>query len=208
MSLETLQAIEFPTRIGGHIALDFTNTAEHRGSEQFQDSLLTYDHWLAWCWRSNLLSNAEADLHYQVSAQRPPLARQSHLRAIKLREALHEIFSAVINDLGWWTIDLSALNEVLREGYGHRQVANTDAGFSWVWDGATDDMSQPLWKLAHAAAELLTSEQLSRVRQCPNCGWLFIDASRNGMRRWCSMNYCGSQVKSRRQYERKKAIGN
>ena len=207
MSLEALQAIRFPNKIGGHIALDFTNTAEHRGSEQFRDSLLAYHHWLTWCWRSDLLSNADAETLYRVAAQRPHLAQQTHLRALELREAIYVVVSAVISGQDWQTIDLSTLNEVLRLGYHHRLLASAEAGFSWLWDGAPDDLERPLWVLALAAAELLTSEQLPRVRQCPNCGWLFIDTSRNGLRRWCSMDYCGSQVKSRRQYERKKAVG-
>lgn len=205
MSLEALEAIRFPKKIGGHIALDFINTAEYRGSEQFQDSLLAYDHWLAWCWRSNLLLDAEVETFYRLGVQNPQLARQTYLRATALREALYEVFAAVINRQERDAIDLSTLNRFLREGYQHRQLAATETGFSWVWDA--DDLARPLWALAHAAAELLASEQLSKVRQCPNCGWLFIDSSRNGMRRWCSMDFCGSQVKSRRQYERKKAMG-
>ena len=207
MSLEAFQALQFPNKIGGNIALDFTNTAEHRGSEQFRDSLLAYHHWLTWCWRSDLLSDGDAETLYRVTAQHPQLAQQTHLRALELREAIYEIFLAVISGQDWRTIDLSTLNDVLRQGYHHRQLGRSEAGFLWVWDGAPDDLGQPMWVLAHTTAELLTSEQLSRVRQCPNCGWLFIDTSRNGLRRWCSMDYCGSQVKSRRQYERKKAVG-
>ncbi|MFD0480100.1 CGNR zinc finger domain-containing protein [Nonomuraea thailandensis] len=41
--------------------------------------------------------------------------------------------------------------------------------------------------------------------ECPSCGWLFLDTTRNGSRRWCSMAMCGSQVKSRRYYAAKTA---
>lgn len=34
-----------------------------------------------------------------------------------------------------------------------------------------------------------------RVRRCPRCGWLFVDASRGGKRRWCSMQVCGNREK-------------
>ena len=37
----------------------------------------------------------------------------------------------------------------------------------------------------------------------PSCGWLFLDTS--GRRRWCSMTTCGSRVKMRRLYERRRA---
>ena len=65
-------------------------------------------------------------------------------------------------------------------------------------------LSAPLWPVAHAAANLLVSDQVSRVRMCASdsCDWLFLDLSRNQMRRWCDMKTCGNRVKARRYYER------
>ncbi len=74
-------------------------------------------------------------------------------------------------------------------------------GFAWEWDAGGDVLARPLWALARSAADLLTSPRLSRVRECPGedgCGWLFLDTSKNGSRRWCSMQGCGSRAKARR----------
>jgi hypothetical protein len=40
----------------------------------------------------------------------------------------------------------------------------------------------------------------SRVRACGNrrCGWLFVDRSANGRRRWCDPRACGNRMKVRR----------
>jgi predicted RNA-binding Zn ribbon-like protein len=50
---------------------------------------------------------------------------------------------------------------------------------------------------------------LDRVRVCPldegGCGWVFLDRSRNGSRRWCAMADCGTQAKSRRLTARRRA---
>jgi predicted RNA-binding Zn ribbon-like protein len=65
-----------------------------------------------------------------------------------------------------------------------------------------------MWPVVHSAAELLTSPHLDRVRQCADdrgCGFLFFDTSRNGSRRWCSMESCGNRAKARRHYQRTKA---
>lgn len=63
-----------------------------------------------------------------------------------------------------------------------------------------------VWPIAVSAVELALSEHLGRVRRCPGddgrCGWLFVDLSKSGTRRWCSMRTCGSRLKSRRQVER------
>lgn len=44
-----------------------------------------------------------------------------------------------------------------------------------------------------------------RVKACGGCGWLFVDRTRNGSRRWCISAMCGSRDKARRYYHRKKA---
>jgi predicted RNA-binding Zn ribbon-like protein len=45
---------------------------------------------------------------------------------------------------------------------------------------------------------------LERVRECANhdCGWLFLDLSRNRSRKWCDMSSCGNRAKVRRFRER------
>jgi predicted RNA-binding Zn ribbon-like protein len=61
--------------------------------------------------------------------------------------------------------------------------------------------------IAWSAADLLTGPRAQRVRQCADekgCGWLFIDESRAGTRRWCSMGECGNRAKARRHYLRRK----
>lgn len=56
--------------------------------------------------------------------------------------------------------------------------------------------------LAHIAREgisLFTGPMRARVRECAagDCGLLFVDASRPGSRRWCSMARCGNLAKTR-----------
>ena len=57
---------------------------------------------------------------------------------------------------------------------------------------------RPLWPIAVAAVDLLRSDRLARLKLCGNCSWLFLDRSRNGSRRWCSMDECGVHTKMRR----------
>lgn len=51
-----------------------------------------------------------------------------------------------------------------------------------------------------SAIDLLRHGPLARVGACPQCHWLFLDTSRNGRRRWCSMAACGGRDKARRWY--------
>jgi predicted RNA-binding Zn ribbon-like protein len=51
--------------------------------------------------------------------------------------------------------------------------------------------------LAREAVQLFGSEAAGLIRQCesPTCTLYFIDASRKGGRRWCSMSACGNKAK-------------
>ena len=53
-----------------------------------------------------------------------------------------------------------------------------------------------------SAAELLVSEKINSVKSCGGCGWLFLDTTKSGRRRWCDMRICGNRAKSRRHYAR------
>jgi predicted RNA-binding Zn ribbon-like protein len=67
-----------------------------------------------------------------------------------------------------------------------------------------------LAQLARMSVEFLTSEDLGRIRNCADagCSLFFIDRSRPGRRRWCSMERCGNRAKTaryRRQQRRARA---
>jgi predicted RNA-binding Zn ribbon-like protein len=53
-----------------------------------------------------------------------------------------------------------------------------------------------LWvPIANAVADLLSDALLERVRKCEGCIVHFLDTSKKGSRRWCSMNICGNKIK-------------
>ena len=56
--------------------------------------------------------------------------------------------------------------------------------------------------ILHAAMALAFSPEMERVRICGNCGWLFIDTTRNANKRWCTTDICGSRTKARRTMQR------
>jgi predicted RNA-binding Zn ribbon-like protein len=53
--------------------------------------------------------------------------------------------------------------------------------------------------LARDAVDLFGGPLAARVRECAadNCGLLYVDTSRPGTRRWCSMERCGNRAKVR-----------
>ncbi|MGW4463897.1 CGNR zinc finger domain-containing protein [Micromonospora sp. NPDC004704] len=61
----------------------------------------------------------------------------------------------------------------------------------------------PAWRAVSDYLDLLR-RQPTRIRRCghPACVLYFYDTSRNGTRRWCSMDGCGSRTKAARHYQR------
>lgn len=59
--------------------------------------------------------------------------------------------------------------------------------------------AQALSALARDAIDLLSGPLGYRICTCasPDCELLFVDASRPGRRRWCSMERCGNRAKTR-----------
>lgn len=62
----------------------------------------------------------------------------------------------------------------------------------------------PAWAAARAHLELLATAPPGRVRHCDGAGCVlwFLDTSRNGTRRWCSMTGCGNRAKAHAHYHR------
>lgn len=64
--------------------------------------------------------------------------------------------------------------------------------------------SEATLEAATARSALRLLAETERLKICGNCGWLFLDRSRNRSRTWCDMAVCGNRVKASRHYRRKK----
>ena len=67
------------------------------------------------------------------------------------------------------------------------------------------DAAQALSTVARDAVDLFTGGHAHRIRECAahDCQLLFVDVSRPGRRRWCSMDRCGNRAKIRALRERR-----
>jgi predicted RNA-binding Zn ribbon-like protein len=126
-----------------------------------------------------------------------------------LRESLYRLFKSAIEGLEPRASDLAVLNEELSKARSREHLARVGDSFAWEWSDSRDELDRLLWPVARSAAELLTSSDLSRLRECggENCGWIFTDTSRNRSRQWCYMQGCGNLAKVRRFRSRQRVEG-
>jgi len=197
--------IETLRLLGGRLCLDFTNTMDPRLGNHPHDYLADYADLVQWSLHVRLLTEGEAEYLQRDAAHRPAEATMTFERAIALREAIYRVFSAIAKRSLPQTADLEALGDAFVEAMSHARLRPSAQGFQWEWVKQEQRLDRMLWPIARSAVELLTSEEVQRVRVCPGCGWVLLDMSKNGSRQWCSMEGCGSRAKMRRQYARKRA---
>jgi predicted RNA-binding Zn ribbon-like protein len=186
----------------GNRALDFINTLDNTGSpDGGVDSLPDYTSLLRFCEATGALCGAVTRALNRL--EKAAKGTVMH-RVPQLRDTLRNIFSAIARDRPTGSRDLAQLNNYLEEALRHRRLSKNGEIFAWDWTGAETDANSPLWPIVLDAAELLTSERLTLVRECDSetCGWLFLDTSKNHSRRWCDMKVCGNRFKARSYYQR------
>jgi predicted RNA-binding Zn ribbon-like protein len=187
------------------LCLDFANTVDWRSSDNAKDKLKDYSDLVTWSKRAGLYSNVEARNLLRKGISHPRLATHVLKRATAFREVVYRIFSAIAAGQVPHKSDVNTLNRAVPEALSHLVLLGTRKKFVWHWSEKEQDLESMLWPIVWSTSELLTSNGLTRVRECAanGCGWLFLDVSRNGLRRWCDMKSCGNRAKARRHYARK-----
>jgi predicted RNA-binding Zn ribbon-like protein len=197
------QVFEFS---GGRLCLDFANTRYGRASVQPKEFLHGYADFVAWGEQAGVITREEMERFSQVEIRHPEEASSALKHAKVVREAIHRIFSGVAEELAQNEADLDILNAELALAMSESRIIETGNGFDWGWAGSKKTPREMLRPVVRSAADLLTSDDLYRVRECANedCGWLFMDTSKNKSRRWCEMKTCGNRAKARKHYHRKR----
>jgi predicted RNA-binding Zn ribbon-like protein len=192
---------------GGHLALDFANTLDHRGTGQEKDMVPDYGALLTWAGEARIVNDEQFETLWPLARFNPGKTSYVLRDAALLRESLYAIFSAVARNEVAPESALKVLNALWQSGRSAtRLVADAGHQFRWAANYQRNDLLAVLYPIANAAVELLTSGELARVRECASdsCAWLFLDNTKNQRRRWCSMKTCGNRDKARRFYARKK----
>lgn len=194
---------------GGRLCLDFVNTVSGDRSAAPRERMGTYAELVAWARQAGAVDADHARRLLAEARRRPADAEATHRGALALREALYRVFTALAGGVEPGAADLELLSDHLGRALAHRRVTRAGpACCALAWSDPPGALDAPLWRVAASASELLTSEtELKRVRVCGlhdthECSWLFMDQTRAGTRRWCSMKDCGNKAKARRHYER------
>jgi predicted RNA-binding Zn ribbon-like protein len=206
---------------GGHPALDLVNTLDNRFREEGPVELLgNYADLLRFARHAKLLGVGHAAL-LAGAAKNGPANRGGATQAVEsareLREATATALYAAVDGRAPPAAAICTLERYFLGASRRRQLrwhqsakrSRTPSGASWVWRRSETELALPVWMLAQAASELMSSPLLGRLRACGSetCRWLFLDTSKNHTRRWCDMKTCGNRMKARRFHARRQGGG-
>ncbi|HML29110.1 MAG TPA: CGNR zinc finger domain-containing protein [Hyphomicrobium sp.] len=96
--------------------------------------------------------------------------------------------------------ELAPLNTILKQDTRFGQIAQTacaEPKLFWQFKRHFMKPQDLLFPVANAMAEMLCKDELAKVKVCEasECTLLFLDRTRGGKRRWCSMSSCGNRAK-------------
>ncbi len=163
----------------GRLALDLPASLAGRLREEPTDLLATPQDLGRWLVAAGL-------------AERNPEPDEQELdQARELREALYRLGVARVQGRSFATRDRALLNRWAAQAPPTPQLGTK--GLIWSHDG----VRALLAAVARDGVELLGGPLASRIKKCEGvgCALLFVDTSRSGERRWCSMAGCGNKAK-------------
>ncbi|RQR32047.1 MULTISPECIES: CGNR zinc finger domain-containing protein [unclassified Burkholderia] len=185
------------------LSIDFANTRYWRGADAPTETFCTLDDLFTWCREQARVPAGLADA-CRAQAQQGNDEPAMLARALALREALYRLFHAQAERREPQADDLALLGGFLAEAAPRVAPARIAGGYAWRIGEAGATLAGLLSPVLWSATDLLGSARLAKVKRCANdaCQWLFIDDSKNGSRRWCSMSSCGNRAKAYRHYHK------
>ena len=193
-----------PRLLGERLCLDFVNTIEGPISDHPEEYLKGYEDVLIWGQHVELWNAADTLALQQALAHDPEQANALYLDTVRLRSLLYRIFQQTAYEADPNEQDINALHAFYLDAIRAARLDADYEGWSWQWNRA--DPYYVLWCVVASAMKVLQSGEGVHVKECrgiDDCGWLFLDTSKNHSRQWCSMEGCGSRVKMRRQYAKR-----
>ena len=193
--------------VGGDSSIDLVNTVDWTARGLVEDRLTDYERLTRWAEGAGVVAPRQATRLRLLALEHPRTAERVHREAVELRRQLRQLFTALERGERLdQSAELTSFNTALGSAMSRTMLGaaprggDSSAPLRWGWRDATERLDSPLWPVFRSAADLLVSDEAARIRECggEDCGWMYVDRSRNGLRRWCQMETCGNREKQRK----------
>jgi len=178
------------------LALDFANGASGPALRRGFDPLASVDDFVAW-WDERPWTGEALPFPAALPDRRTLL-----IEARQLRAAIRETLQAVATGSIVRPDTLFVLNRAIAFARRSDRLTAEDTSGQLRLERPIDREHPlaPVTVIALDAAEFATSVDPARLRVCvaEECGTWYVDTSKGGRRRWCSMSLCGNRSKAAR----------
>lgn len=190
--------------VGNQLALDFLNTRPVMEAEPVE--LLSDGGALArWVAAAGLLNAKESGRLGRRWAGPEFAKKVAEVREFRerLRQAVLQIEAGESVSEGF----VRAVNRLLAEHPYCDRIVRGKSGLERRKQFVAESPEDVYAPLAGAIERLLTEADPARIRKCDSCVLHFLDTSKKGTRRWCSMNLCGNRSKVAAYAQRQRETG-
>ena len=185
--------------VGGDLALDFVNTVTARDTEP-SDFLDDYHALIRWARLTSRFVNKDLVELTNLARSEPEKAAAALGQCRRVREALCAVLYALIARREPQTENVAVMDYARKRAFDAARLNAFKLGLRVAWSVERSGLDLITHVVTARALDLLQNVSLDRLRVCAgtDCGWVFIDTSKNGKRRWCDMEVCGNAAKARR----------
>lgn len=179
---------------GGRLAVDFANTIHDRFAAEVEDYVATPERFVEWARRSGAIAIDET-----IDVSRLAGEGERFMADIRsLRDAAYSLLSACIDGVALPKGPLLVENDWLLRARQNQSLAENGL---LILRADSEDLRFPLKRIALDVVDTLADARAGKftLKHCANqssCGWIFADTSKNGRRRWCAMQTCGTASKT------------
>jgi predicted RNA-binding Zn ribbon-like protein len=184
--------------VGGSAALDLMNTVSgwNHDPEDWVSDIASF---LAWARTCGVLDQGEHNAAARHAKNSQPAAERVLASVKELRFALRGLIDALEHRRPAQPSDLSVIDEWRRRLAVSEQVIARRDKIEFTISRDISPLDLPGLRVTAASLSLLKEFPAMRIKTCaaPDCGWKFVDQSKNRSRRWCDMAVCGNLAKAR-----------
>ena len=189
------------------LGLAFANTVEWRGAARPVEIFIGADAVIAFFADRGLIDPDEAAEARQRARHDAGWGERLARAARGLRDACYAALAAATAGGPPSAAELDALYAASGPLPPRPRLATDGVRLGWSSDPRVPLEARLAAAVVASTTEILAGAKRARLKRCanPECGWLFVDDSKNATRRWCSMASCGNRAKAKRHYQRTKA---
>lgn len=188
--------------------LDFVNTdaaAQTPGADLLRD----FESLLGWLERQGAVDEERSASIRRRAMLQPAAAAASLVDARRVRASLRGLAERGGTSERTREDAVAEINRVLGRSAGTRRLdRHPDGGYQRAFVPTGDAFAGLMIPIVESAADALVGDELSRVRRCADnrCHRVFLDGTKNGLRRWCDMGTCGNRAKAARHRAKGRAL--